>query len=39
MSAGLDYLALSLVVFALAVLTSLLKSGVLTRPAPTRERA
>jgi hypothetical protein len=29
--AGLDYLALSLVVFALAVLTSLLKSGVLAR--------
>jgi hypothetical protein len=29
--AGLDYLALSLVVFALAVLTSLLKSGILAR--------
>ena len=29
--AGLDFLALSLLVFALAVLTSLLKSGVLTR--------
>ena len=37
--AGLDYLALSLAAFALAVLTSLLKSGVLAHLAPTRERA
>jgi hypothetical protein len=37
--AGLDYLALSLAVFVLAVLTSLIKSGVLTRLIPTRERA
>jgi hypothetical protein len=37
--AGLDYLALSLLVFVLAVLTSVVKSGVLARLAPTRDRA
>jgi hypothetical protein len=39
MIAGLDYLALSLMVFALAVLTSVAKTRVLSRLTPTRERA